>query len=135
MIKTVSFELFGNKEDYLTLNINDLMTIESITGLSIIEIFRNFTHGVYTLTSIYQILPVAYNECAKDKEEKQTVANLIDSALENGASITDFGLPIMKAILETGIFGKSRNRKKLLKRRIQNKRIRQSKTVFCDRMV
>ena len=112
MIKTVSFELFGNKEDYLTLNINDLMTIESITGLSIIEIFRNFTHGVYTLTSLYQILPVAYNECAKDKEEKQTVANLIDSALENGASITDFGLPIMKAILETGIFGKKQEQKK-----------------------
>lgn len=40
MRKTVSFELFGNKEDYLTLNIKDLMTIESITGLSIIEIFR-----------------------------------------------------------------------------------------------
>ena len=38
MRKTVSFELFGNKEDYLTLNIKDLMTIESITGLSIIEI-------------------------------------------------------------------------------------------------
>lgn len=112
MKKTVSFELFGNKEDYLTLNIKDLMTIESITGLSIIEIFRNFTHGAYTLTSIYQILPVAYDECIKDKEEKRTVANLIDSALENGVSITDFGLPIMKSILETGIFGKKQEQKK-----------------------
>lgn len=123
MKKTVPFGLFGNETDYLTLNIKDLMTIESITGLSIIEIFRNFTHGAYTLTSIYQILPVAYDECNKDKEEKLTVANLIDLALENGVSVTEFGLPIMRAILETGIFGKKQEQKKP----IQKKNGRQTK--------
>ena len=41
----------------------------------------------------------------------------------------------MKAILETGIFGKKQEQKKTAQKKNTNKRIRQSKTVFCDRMV
>ena len=93
-----------NVVQYGTLTIGSVETLEAGSDV--------YKRQVYTLTSIYQILPVAYNECAKDKEEKQTVANLIDSELENGASITDFGLLIMKAILETGIFGKKQEQKK-----------------------
>lgn len=112
MKKTVPFLLFGNSEDYLTLNIKDLMTIESISGLSIIEIFRAYANGTFTLTSIYQILPVAYADCEAEKEEKLSVVKRIDEAIEDGVSVTDFGMPIMRAIVDTGVFGKKQEQAK-----------------------
>lgn len=106
MKKTVPFKLFGNNEDYLTLNIKDLLTIEAATGLSIIDIFRNYINGSYTITSVYQILPTAYASCAEEKGETASVEQLINTAFENGVAVTDFGIPLAHAIIETGIFGK-----------------------------
>lgn len=112
MKKTTPFILFGDKNDYLTLNIKDLVAIEAISGTSIIEIFRGYAHGNYTLTSIYNILPIAYADCAQNKNETSDITKMIDAAIEEGISVTDFGMPIMVSILETGIFGKKSETKK-----------------------
>lgn len=106
MKKTVPFKLFGTNDDYLTLNIKDLLTIETITGLSIIDIFRSYIKGAYTITSVYQIMPIAYASCAKEKGETASVEQLINTAFENGVAVTDFGIPMAHAIIATGIFGK-----------------------------
>ena len=111
MKKTVPFDLFGNKSDYLTLNIKDLMAIEAVSGLSIIDIFRSYSSGAFTLTSVYQILPFAYADCAQTKGDETDVTTLINAALENGVPITKFGVPLAMAIIETGIFGKKQNPK------------------------
>lgn len=111
MKKTVPFELFGNKGDYLTLNLKDLVAIEAVTGKPITQVWSELVHSNYSLQMIYEILPIAYAACDPALEAEE-FGDLIEKAVENGASIQSFALPLATAILETGIFGKAPKKQK-----------------------
>lgn len=110
MKKIVPFNVFGNETDYLTLSIKDIMTIETITRKSIIDIWNDLVNSKYTLTDLISCLIVAYNDCLVKREEKplttESFAQKLEFAFENGASIQSFSYPLAQAILDVGLFGK-----------------------------
>lgn len=105
MKKRVDFPVFGSETDYLELTIKDLVAMEAIATKSIISIWNDLINSNYSLTMIYKLLPVAYEACAREKGGKVDIDRLIEQAIDNGASIGSFALPLATAITMTGIFG------------------------------
>lgn len=105
MKKTVAFTAFGQENDYLVLNLKDLLAIETVTGLTIIEVWERLTHSRFSLTMIYQILPIAYKACAEEQGGKIDIDKKIEQAIEDGKNIATLAFPIATAIAVTGIFG------------------------------
>lgn len=107
MKKTVQFHAFGRDTDYLVLNLKDLLAIETVTGLTIIEVWKRLINSQYSLNMLYQILPIAYKDCAAQQEEKINIDKRIEEAIDSGKNISALAFPIATAIVQTGIFGTS----------------------------
>ncbi len=100
MKKTVPFEIFGPNQ-YLMFDIGRLAELEQALGHSIIDVAVKQDIGVnFCLTA----LPIAMKQ--HYRPDRNLFANKIEEFIENGGSISDITVPLVKAIAATGIFGK-----------------------------
>lgn len=108
MKKTVKFEAFG-KDDYLSLDIEQMARMEQVTGDAITEISEKLAQGTFGIGKIIKVLPIALEDCREIKDiEKE-----ISSSWENGYSILSLTIALLNAIGETGMFGNAEKLGKL----------------------
>ena len=100
MKKTVPFEVFGPNQ-YLMFNILRLAELEKATGRTINSMMTNGDAGV---EFCLKALPIAMKQ--HYRPDPKEFADRIEKHLENGGTLSDIEVPIIKAIVATGIYGK-----------------------------
>lgn len=106
MRKTVPFELFEPNQ-YIYFDILRLAELEKAMGMSIVELVQKQEAGInFCLTALSIGLKHHYN-----KATPMFFAEKIEKYLEAGGGINDIAIPIIKAIMLSGIFGKEITKK------------------------
>lgn len=101
MKKTVPFDLFGAGQT-IYFDILRLAELEKVLGDSIINVVRRQDAGINFCIAGFLIgLKHHYN-----RPTAALMAEKIEEYLDKGGNLDELALPIVKAILETGIFGK-----------------------------
>lgn len=101
MKKTVPFEIFGANQ-YLSFNILDLAKLEQKTGKTIDQIIATQDVGInFALLA----LPIAMNQHYHN-ETPEFFAAKIEEHLESGGTFNDISVPLVRALLVSGILGK-----------------------------
>lgn len=103
MKNKIKFDLF-KKEDYLSFSILGLADLEMSTGKTITEIWDDAQNGKFGISLILKSLPIALRD-SYPNISSDDVAIKIEQAIENGANINSFVIPVLQAILASGIFG------------------------------
>lgn len=104
MKKTVQFKAFDNNNDYLCFDIKGLRDVEILTGHTVIELWDYSNMGKFGISLIIQCLLIGLRESREGLTEA-IVMQEMSNALENGKSLPQFILPIIEALMATGIFG------------------------------
>jgi hypothetical protein len=103
MKKSIPFELFGPNQ-YIMFDIQRLAELERALGRDITSIVRSQYAGVdFCLAA----LPIGMRQ--HYKAAPSVFAEKIEAYLENGGTLDDIALPIIKAIVASGILGKEMN--------------------------
>ena len=100
MKKTIPFEVFGPNQ-YLYFDIKRLMKLEQLLGKSISNVIA--THDI-TLGFIINALMVGLAQHSNETAAQWTAK--VEKFFDDGGSIEDLGVPLIKAIIASGIFGK-----------------------------
>ncbi len=101
MKKSIPFELFGPNQ-YIMFDILRLAELERALGRDITDVIRRQDAGVgFCLTA----LPIGMKQHFH-KATPQDFAEKIEAYLENGGTLDDIAVPIVKSIMASGIFGK-----------------------------
>ena len=99
MKKSIPFELFGPNQ-FIMFDIQRLAELERALGRDITSIIRNQYAGIdFCLAA----LPIGMRQHYKSPA---VFIEKIQTHLENGGSIDDIAVPIIKAIVASGILGK-----------------------------
>lgn len=102
MIKSVPFELFEPGQT-LYFNIIRLGQLEKLLDRSLNSIMANQEIGVnFCLAGLTIGLQHHY-----PRATKQFMAEKMETYLDNGGTLDDFAMPIVLAIIESGIMGKA----------------------------
>ena len=100
MKKSIPFEIFGANQ-YIYFDIKRLMKLEQLLGKSISNIVA--THDV-TLNFIVNSLMVGMSQHYKETAPQWT--ERVEKFFDGGGSIEELGVPIIRAVIASGIFGK-----------------------------
>lgn len=100
MKKSIPFEVFGHNQ-FIYFDIKRLMRLEQLLGKSISNIVA--THDI-TINFIVNSLMVGLAQHSKDNAAQWT--DKVKEFFDAGGSIEDLGVPIIEAIIASGIFGK-----------------------------
>lgn len=103
MIKSIPFEVFGSNQ-YLYFDIKRLMRLEQLLGRSISNIVA--THDI-SLNFIVNAAMVGLSHHSKETAAQWTVK--VEQFFDGGGSIEELAVPIIQAIIASGIFGKIEN--------------------------
>ena len=109
MKKSVPFELFGENQ-YIMFDILRLIELEKAMGMSIMRIAAE-----QDISISFCINALAIGMQQHHRPDPKYYAEKIEEYLESGGSITDIALPIIEAIMATGIFGGTKKEKKMAK--------------------
>ena len=102
MKKTIPFDLF-EKGQTIYFDIDRLAQLENVLGDSIINVVHRGNAGVnFCLAGLLVGLQHEY-----DKATRDFYAGKIDEYLDNGGTLDELAVPIIRAVLASGIFGKS----------------------------
>lgn len=101
MKKSIPFEAFGQNQ-FIFFDIKRLMQLEQATGRSVQSIIAS---GDVSLSFIINGLAVGMRQHYKDGAAAWT--ERIQKHFDDGGNIDDIGVPLIRAILASGIFGKS----------------------------
>ncbi len=102
MKKTVPFDCFGAGQT-IYFDITRLGELEKVLGDSIINVVRRQDAGVnFCIAGLLIGLKHHYN-----RPTPALMAEKIEEFLDNGGTLDDLALPIVQAILASGIFGKA----------------------------
>jgi hypothetical protein len=99
--KTVPFELF-NKNEYLMFDILRLAELERALGKSIAGLLVQQEFGI---DYVLKALPIAMKQ-HYHKSSPEFFADKIEKVFENGGTLDEIAVPIIKAILASGSLGK-----------------------------
>jgi hypothetical protein len=100
MKKTVPFEVFGPNQ-FLMFDILRLSELEKAVGKTINELVTNGNAGV---EFCLKALPIGMKQ--HYRPDPREYAERIEKHLENGGTLNQIEVPIIKAILASGIYGK-----------------------------
>ena len=103
MIKSIPFEVFGSNQ-FLYFDIKRLMRLEQLLGRSISNIVA--THDI-SLNFIVNAAMVGLSH--HSKETAAQWAAKVEQFFYGGGSIEELAVPIIQAIIASGIFGKIEN--------------------------
>lgn len=107
MKKTVPFDYFEQGQT-IYFDMLRLAELEKILGDSIINVVRKNDAGAnFCIAGLTVGLRHHY-----PKATPADMADKIDQCLDEGATLDDIALPIVRAVLESGIFGKSDTERK-----------------------
>jgi hypothetical protein len=102
MKKTVPFDLFGAGQT-IYFDILRLAELEKVLGDSIINVVRRQDAGInFCIAGLLVGLKHHYNH-----PTAALIAGKIEEYLDQGGNLDELALPIVQAILATGIFGKA----------------------------
>ncbi len=102
MKKTIPFELFGAGQT-IYFDILRLAELEKVLGDSIINVVRRQDAGInFCIAGLLVGLKHHYH-----RPTAALMAEKIEEYLDKGGNLDELALPIVQAILETGIFGKA----------------------------
>jgi hypothetical protein len=101
MKKTIPFELFAPNQT-IYFDILRLAEFEKVVGMPITDIVRKGDAGVsFCLAGLQVGMKHHYHKATAD-----IYAEKIEKYLDDGGSIDDIAMPIIKAIMASGVFGK-----------------------------
>lgn len=100
MKKTIPFELFGPNQ-YLMFDILRLAELERVLGKPIAQVIASQDIGV---DFVLKSLPIAMKQ--HYRETPEFFANKIEEHLDGGGSFDDVAVPLVRAILASGLLGK-----------------------------
>ena len=100
MKKSIPFETFGPNQ-FIYFDIKRLMRLEQLLGKSISNILA--THDI-TISVLVNALMVGLSHHSKDNAAQWT--EKVEEFFDAGGSIDDIGVPVIQAIVASGIFGK-----------------------------
>ncbi len=101
MKKNIPFTLFGENQ-YIMFDILRLAELERALGMPINQVVQRQDAGVnFCLTA----LPIGMKQ--HYRPDPKIYADKIEQYLEQGGAIDEIAIPIVKAIIASGIFGKT----------------------------
>lgn len=103
MIKSIPFEVFGSNQ-FLYFDIKRLMRLEQLLGKSVSNIVA--THDI-SLNFIVNAVMVGLSHHSKESAAQWSVK--VEHFFDDGGSIEELAVPIIQAVIASGIFGRIEN--------------------------